>query len=178
MSAVSYKPHYHVEDYLAWEGDWELWNGIPVAMSPAPNFFHQSLGMKLGAVLVNQLSASSCPHECVAVYESDWHVDSTTVVRPDLMVVCEKPDGQWITRRPELAVEILSPSTRRKDLTAKRDLYAANGVPFYLIVDPDDKSALLLSLGSDGVYRELPPEDPFEIHPGCVLQLEVAPLFV
>jgi len=134
--------------------------------------------MKLGAVLVNQLSASSCPDECVAVYESDWHVDSTTVVRPDLMVVCEKPDGQWITRRPELAVEILSPSTRRKDLTAKRDLYAANGVPFYLILDPDDKSALLLQLGSDGVYRELPPEGPFELHPACVLQFEVAPLFV
>ena len=178
MAAVSYKPNYCIEDYLLWEGDWELWDGIPVAMSPAPNFFHQSVGMRLGAGLVNQLSSSSCPDECIAVYESDWHVDANTVVRPDLMVVCEKPTGQWVERRPEFAAEILSPSTRKKDLVAKRELYAANGVPFYLILDPEDRSALLLSLDPDGTYRELPPEDPFEIHPGCVLQLEVAPLFV
>jgi Uma2 family endonuclease len=178
MAVVSYKPNYCIEEYLLWEGDWELWDGIPVAMSPAPNFFHQSVGMRLGAVLVNQLSSSSCPDACIAVYESDWHVDANTVVCPDLMVVCEKPTGQWVERRPELAAEILSPSTRKKDLVAKRELYAANGVPFYLILDPEDRSALLLSLDPDGTYRELPPEDPFEIHPGCVLQLEVAPLFV
>ncbi|HQZ27054.1 MAG TPA: Uma2 family endonuclease [Verrucomicrobiales bacterium] len=177
MSAVSYKPYYCIEDYLLWEGEWELWDGIPISMSPAPNFFHQSVGMKLGAVLVNQLSSSPCPNECVAVYESDWHVDATTVVRPDLMVVCEKPSGQWVERRPEFVAEILSPSTRQKDLTAKRELYAANGVPFYLILDPDDKSALLLTLKSDGSYGELAPEEPFELHPGCRLQLEVAPLF-
>ena len=63
MAAVSYKPNYCIEDYLLWEGDWELWDGIPVAMSPAPNFFHQSVGMRLGAFLVNQLSSSSCSGE-------------------------------------------------------------------------------------------------------------------
>ncbi|MEQ1838883.1 MAG: Uma2 family endonuclease, partial [Verrucomicrobiales bacterium] len=124
MPAVSYTPHYHIEDYLQWEGDWELWDGIPVSMSPAPNFFHQIVGTRLAAQMVGLLGKSACPAECVAVYKSDWHVDSTTVVRPDLMVVCEKPQGQWITNRPELAVEILSPSTRHKDLTAKRNLYA------------------------------------------------------
>ncbi len=177
MSAVSYKPHYCIEDYLLWEGDWELWGGIPVAKSPAPNFYHQSAGSRLLAQLIRQLASEGCPDDCEAVYESDWHVDATTVVRPDLMVVCEKPSGQWITKRPELAVEILSPSTRQKDVTAKRELYAANGVPFYLILDPEDKSALLLSLTGDGSYGELPPEEPFELHPGCRLKLEVAPIF-
>lgn len=61
---------------------------------------------------------------------------------------------------------------------AKRELYAANGVPFYLILDTEDKSALLLSLDSDGTYREIPPEAPFELHPGGLIQLSVAPLFV
>ncbi len=178
MAVVSYQPHYTIEDYLHWKGDWELWDGIPVSMSPSPGFFHQTIAGELFSQVKSQLLKNSCPEDCRAVLELDWHVDSNTVVRPDLMVVCEKPDGQWVTRRPELAVEILSPSSRRKDLTAKRDLYAANGVPFYLILDPDDKSALLLQLGSDGVYRELPPEGPFELHPACVLQFEVAPLFV
>ena len=94
------------------------------------------------------------------------------------MVICEKPTGQWIEKRPELAVEILSPSTRQKDLVAKRELYAANGVPYYLILDPEDKSALLLSLGGDGAYREIPPEEPFELHPGYRLEFRIAPLFV
>jgi Uma2 family endonuclease len=178
MAAVSFKPNYCIEDYLLWEGDWELWDGIPVAMSPAPNFFHQAVAGNLFFQLKKALHSEPCSDACVAVYESDWHVDGNTVVRPDLMVACETPTGQWLERRPEFAAEILSPSTRKKDLIAKRELYAANGVPFYLILDPEDRSALLLSLDPDGSYRELPPEDPFEIHPGCVLQLDVAPLFV
>jgi Uma2 family endonuclease len=178
MSAVSYKPNYRIEDYLLWEGDWELWDGIPVAMSPAPNFFHQAIAGNLFYQLKKALHNEPCPDECVAVYESDWHVDATTIVRPDLMVVCEKPSGQWLEKPPEFAAEILSPSTRQKDLVAKRELYAANGVPFYLILDPEDRSALLLSLDPDGIYRELAPEEAFEIHPGCVLQLDVAALFV
>ncbi|MBP6600216.1 MAG: Uma2 family endonuclease [Verrucomicrobiales bacterium] len=177
MSAVSYKPHYRIEDYLLWGGDWELWDGIPVSMSPSPNFFHQSVGSRLLAQLIRQLASEGCPDDCEALYEIDWHADRNTVVRPDLVIICEKPEGQWITRRPEFVAEILSPSTRQKDLTAKRELYAANGVPFYLILDPDDKSALLLTLKSDGSYGELAPEEPFELHPGCRLQLEVAPLF-
>ena len=177
MAVVSYRPSYVIEDYLLWEGDWELWDGIPVSMSPSPGFFHQATGTRLTAKLVNLLDQSSCPADCAAIYEIDWHVDDATVVRPDLMIICEKPSGQWIEKRPELTVEILSPSTRQKDLVAKRELYAANGVPFYLILDPEDKSALLLSLDDDGTYREIPPEAPFELHPGCRLQLEVAPFF-
>jgi len=142
MAAVSFKPNYCIEDYLLWEGDWELWDGIPVAMSPAPSFFHQAVAGNLFFQLKKALHSEPCSDACVAVYESDWHVDANTVVRPDLMVVCEKPSASWLEKRPE------------------------------------DRSALLLSLDPDGTYRELPPEDPFEIHPGCVLQLEVAPLFV
>ncbi|MCB1230736.1 MAG: Uma2 family endonuclease [Verrucomicrobiae bacterium] len=177
MAIVSYRPHYTVEDYLGWEGDWELWDGIPVAMSPAPNFFHQTIGSRLVAALVNQLGQSNCPASCQAAYESDWHVDATTVVRPDVLITCEAPEGNWLTKRPEFIAEILSPSTREKDLVAKRELYAANGVPYYLILDPENRSALMLSLDDEGTYREQSPEEAFEIHPGCELRLQVAPLF-
>lgn len=178
MAAVSYMPNYCIEDYLLWEGDWELWDGIPVAMSPCPGFFHQTIAGELFSQIKTLLENGPCPADCRAVLDLDWHVDANTVVRPDLMIICEKPTGQWVERCPEFAADILSPSTRQKDLIAKRELYAANGVPFYLILDPEDRSALLLSLDSDGTYRKLPPEDPFEIHSGCVLQLDVAPLFV
>ncbi|NLT69969.1 MAG: Uma2 family endonuclease [Verrucomicrobiaceae bacterium] len=178
MAVISYRPRYTVEDYLRWEGDWELWDGIPVAMSPSPGFFHQTIAGELFFQIKTVLESGSCPAGCRAVLDLDWQVDTTTVVRPDLMVICEKPAGERLEKRPELAAEILSSSTRQKDLIAKRELYAANGVPFYLILDSEDKSALLLSLGGDGTYRESLVEDPFEIHPGCVLRLEIAPLFV
>lgn len=177
MATASYRPHYSVEDYLVWEGDWELWDGIPVAMSPAPNFFHQSVGTRLVAMLVNQLGQSECPGNCTAVYESDWHVDTSTVVRPDVLITCTPPEGAWLTERPEFIAEILSPSTREKDLVAKRDLYASAGVPFYLVLDPENRSALLLKLDEEGTYREIPPQESIEIHPGCRIQFDVAPLF-
>lgn len=48
----------------------------------------------------------------------------------------------------------------------------------YSGVDPDDRSLLLLRMDKEGNDHELPPESPFEIHPGGSLQLEIAPLFV
>lgn len=177
MPAVAYKPKYKIEDYLGWEGEWELWDGIAVSMSPSPDFFHQSVGSNLLSQIFSQLSIESCPAECAAIYECDWHVNDLTVVRPDVMIVCEKPEGRWVEKRPEFVAEILSPSTRHKDLTAKRELYAVNRVPFYLVVDPEEKSATLLKLDEEGTYRDLPPEEAFELHPGCSLKLSVAPLF-
>ena len=177
MPAVSYRPRYQVEDYLGWEGDWELWDGVPVSMSPSPDFFHQSIGGNLYSQLRNQLAREECPADCSALYEIDWHIDRNTVVRPDLVLVCERPEGRWIEKRPEFVAEILSPSTRQKDLVAKRELYAANGVPFYLIVDPDERGATLLRL-EGGSYAEESADSPFELHPGCELRLDLPALFV
>ena len=46
-SAPRYLPHYSVADYLSWEGDWELWNGTAVAMSPSPLGPHERAAAKL-----------------------------------------------------------------------------------------------------------------------------------
>jgi hypothetical protein len=39
-------PHYTYTDYKSWEGDWELIQGIPYAMSPAPNWKHHRFGSR------------------------------------------------------------------------------------------------------------------------------------
>lgn len=176
-SAVTYIPRYTSADYLNWEGEWELWDGIPVAMSPSPNFHHQSIGGKLFVQLSNQLAADDCEGKCEALYELDWHVTESTIVRPDLMVICGKPEGQWVEANPEMIVEILSPSTREKDLVSKRELYAANGVAFYLIVDPENKSVVLLKLDEEGTYREVGTDQPFSIHSNCSLRISPEELF-
>lgn len=51
-----------------------------------------------------------------------------------------------------LAVEILSPSTRRKDLLLKRSRYEEAGIPSYWVIDPDPPSLIAFEL-VDGHYR-------------------------
>ena len=41
------KVHYTYDDYKLWEGNWELMDGIAVAMSPAPMRIHQSLASEI-----------------------------------------------------------------------------------------------------------------------------------
>lgn len=43
----AYLPHYTYDDYARWEGDWELIEGVPFAMSPAPSIRHQSLSVSI-----------------------------------------------------------------------------------------------------------------------------------
>ena len=60
-----------------------------------------------------------------------------TVVVPDLIVARSGDFTEKdLPRAPLLAVEILSPSTRRLELTLKRDLYAEAGTAAYWVLDP------------------------------------------
>jgi len=64
------------------------------------------------------------------------------VVQPDVMVIC---DPERVNKKgryegvPSLVVEVLSPSTRRKDMLKKLDLYLQTGIKEYWLVDPDVK---------------------------------------
>ncbi len=52
-AAKKYLPHYTIDDYQLWAGDWELWNGIAVAMTPSPFGRHQALASRLLVALQN-----------------------------------------------------------------------------------------------------------------------------
>ena len=60
------------------------------------------------------------------------------VVQPDLIVVCDpaKVDGKGLKGSPDLAIEILSKSTAKKDKTVKKQLYEKAKVKEFWIVDP------------------------------------------
>ena len=49
-----------------------------------------------------------------------------------------------------LVVEVLSPSTRRHDLIAKRHDYAMAGIPQYWILDQDEETLTVLRLDETG----------------------------
>lgn len=133
-AAQQFRPHYTVNDYQGWEGDWELWNGIAVSMSPSPFGNHQMVLVNLVAELRTALRAIDC--NATVLCEIDWIISRDTVVRPDALVVCGSVPEGHVETIPTLVAEILSPSTAERDRTHKRDLYDNAGVETYLILDP------------------------------------------
>jgi len=148
MSTASrYVPNYTVEDYQHWEGDWQLIEGVAVAMSPSPFGRHERIVMEIAASFKNQLDQQNC--DCRVYAGLDWIVSNNTVVRPDVMVVCGEQPERHLETPPEIAVEILSTSTRELDLVAKRRIYREHGVPIYIIVDPDKMQVEIIRLDTE-----------------------------
>ena len=148
--ALRYLPHYTIEDYKRWEGDWELINGIAYAMSPSPTKKHQRLSLSLARLFSDALE-DACPN-CEIIQELDWRVEENTVVRPDLMLICGEEDDDFVTSPPHLVIEILSPSTALKDKGLKHELYQEQGVKYYLIADPKQEVLQVYEL-IEGAYQ-------------------------
>ncbi len=128
----AYLPHYTLEDWRRWAGDWELIEGVPYAMAPSPTVTHQAVGSALVAQLFGQLGA--CPR-CQVVYETDWEVNEDTVLRPDCMVLCDQR-GERVHKPPRLMLEIVSASTAARDEHLKFGIAEREGVPYFVLVYP------------------------------------------
>lgn len=152
MEARKYIPHYTASDYEQWQGDWELWHGAAVAMSPSPSVRHQTVAANLASLLHQQLAGQEVCH-CKIAHELDWRIADDLIVRPDIVVYCEPAEGAYLIDPPALIVEVLSPSTRDKDRHAKRELYGEQGVKHYVMVEPEDGQVEVLTLAG-GAYRE------------------------
>ena len=173
-TAPRYLPRYTADDYAAWEGDWELLYGLAVAMTPSPFGGHAEKLSRLAATLWNAIDAAGC--QATVLAEIDWIVAHDTVVRPDLSVVCGSAPPKHLDRPPALVVEILSDATRHRDLTIKRDLYATQGVHWYLIIDPDHDDSALLQLTASGRYESLSMRGPCTVAlcPHCLISLDLS----
>jgi hypothetical protein len=57
-SAARYSPNYTIKDYRQWQGDWELWRGIAVAMTPSPFGKHGGLLVRICTALTNAIDLS------------------------------------------------------------------------------------------------------------------------
>ncbi|MCD5313471.1 Uma2 family endonuclease [Kineosporia babensis] len=135
------------------EGDglqYELLDGI-LFVSPAPVKVHQRAVVRMLGLLTEACPAAEAE---VFVAPFDWQPDPRTSLQPDVLVVRdEDTDDRRATGPLVLAVEVLSPTTRRKDLLLKRDKYQEAGVESYWVVDPYEPSVLVLEL-REGVYYE------------------------
>jgi Uma2 family endonuclease len=128
---------------------YELVDGV-LLVSPSPRWEHQRGASRLDAVIVN-----ACPDDFDVLQPIDVRRGDRTSVQPDLSVVRAEtlvPDERFAAV-PDLAIEILSPSSVGIDKLLKRDVYARLGVPGYWIVDLDEPSVTVLVL-RDGTYQE------------------------
>ncbi|WP_182868913.1 Uma2 family endonuclease [Rhodopirellula sp. JC639] len=172
-SAPRYRPAYTVEDYARWEGEWELWEGLPVSMSPSPFGRHSQLLVRIATQLELAVELSGC-HAAVLA-EIDWIISNETVVRPDVSVVCGDVPVRHVEKPPALVVEVLSDATRSRDVGEKKGLYRDEGVRWYLVIDPEANSLSAWSLDADGSYLSVPATESLavDICSDCRLSLDV-----
>ncbi len=135
--------NYTYDDYKLWEGNWELIEGVPMAMSPAPIVKHQRLASFIITEFNNQLE--DCPM-CDVLGEVDYKVSEDTVLRPDIVLTCNETNETHLVKAPEIVVEIISKSTAKRDEVYKFDIYEAEKVKYYIIVYPDDLRAKVFKL--------------------------------
>ena len=158
MVTTRTRPWPTYEDYLNIPGDdlYELINGEFILVS-APNTPHQSASMgfilSLGNFVV-QGNLGSVFHAPTEVILTD--PEGINIVQPDIIFVSKERE-HIITRpniqgAPDLLIEILSPSTGRRDRTIKLDLYARHGVSEYWLADPDAQTVSVMLL-KDGEYE-------------------------
>ena len=73
------------------------------------------------------------------------------MVQPDVLVVCDRSKLKYgrLYGTPDFVVEVLSPSTRKKDMYTKLSKYANADVREYWIVDPETKRILVYNFEGD-----------------------------
>ena len=146
-----YLPHYRYDDYIQWEGNWELINGIAYAMSPSPIFTHQALS----SLFIQSIGESlkNCK-ECMIVSEMDYKLADDTIVRPDIALVCGQSKGAYIKKAPELIVKIVSQSSVTRDEKLKFSLYQTEKVKYYILLYSEDLKAKIYEL-QDNRYEKI-----------------------
>jgi len=161
--ALDLNKRYTYADYLTWMDDVrrELIEGF-IKMLPAPRRVHAKVSRKISWYLEEIIVKKKCNCE---VYYAPFDVrlpkngetDNDkiyTVVQPDICVVCDlsKLDDDGCIGAPDMIVEILSPSTGKKDMTEKFTLYEKSGVKEYWMVFPKDEAIQVFLLQNDGKY--------------------------
>jgi Uma2 family endonuclease len=151
MSALDYLPHYTYEDLKIWEDNWEIIDGIAYAMSPSATISHQTIAFEIAFNL--RSSIGDC-ERCLVIGEEDYVINDDTIVRPDVVLICNEPSTQYITKAPEIVVEVISKSTIKKDEGLKFELYEFQKVKYYVIAYPDELIAKVYKLKNHAYILE------------------------
>ena len=136
----------------------ELING-EIYLLPSPNIGHQEILGRLYLLFNEYFNGKKCR---VFLAPFDVHLkkkDMKTpdVVQPDLLVACDlennvTEEGRYMGT-PDLVVEILSDSTRNKDMIDKLNSYMLSRVKEYWVVDPKQETIIIYSFENNEIGR-------------------------
>jgi Uma2 family endonuclease len=114
----------------------------------SPSFQHQVMVGEICGQLRDHFGGKSCqvltaPLDIRLYGWATKFSEDPNVVQPDVVVICDlenvTDEGKY-EGSPTLIVEVLSPSTRGKDLITKLELYRRSGIREYWIVDPKERT--------------------------------------
>lgn len=191
ISQLDFNKQYTYADYLTWQFSErvELIKGWLYKMTPVPRTRHQRISSEIEFLLMGFIKKKK--KQCQVFYapfdvrlvknkgDDDQGID--TVVQPDICIICDgaKLDARGCKGAPDMIIEILSPSTSKKDYNEKYFLYEENEVKEYWIVNPDANSIEVFCLEkgkyqSKGIYSEFDGHEEIGVHifPGLKLSLK------
>ena len=127
------------DDYAALPDDGNRYEVIEgeLVMAPAPRVDHQRCSLNLILIVGPHVKAHNLGEVLAA--PCDVVLDKRNVLQPDLIFI-SNARAEVITEKnlqgaPDLAVEILSPSSLRRDRIQKMRIYARHGVPHLWLID-------------------------------------------
>lgn len=150
LSQLDMKGSYTYSAYLTWQFEErvELIKG-KIFIMPTPFTRHQIVLGNIFAEISSYLKRQKCevflaPFDVkLPRYDANGELmsDTYTVVQPDICIICDphKIDERGCNGVPDMIVEVLSPSTAKKDLNEKFNLYEEVGVQEYWVVFPESK---------------------------------------
>ncbi|MBY0493793.1 MAG: Uma2 family endonuclease [Cyanobacteria bacterium] len=153
------RPHKKITaaEFLTWPDDGrhqELIGGVHY-VTPSPKFSHQEIVGRLYVAIANFLTTRRHLGRIILA-RFDVVLSDYDVVEPDLLFLAG--DQQSILTEanvqgaPALVVEVLSPSTRRRDEGLKRKLFDEKGVREYWLVDPKHERVSVCRRAADGSF--------------------------
>lgn len=144
---------YTIDDYYALPEDQrvELIDGYFYDMA-APTFLHQMIGGEVHRQIANFIMerGGSCM-PLISPIDIQLDCDERTMVQPDVAILChdDKVKKWGVYGAPDFVLEVISPSTRRKDYTKKLSKYMEAGVREYWILDPYQQKLIVYFFESE-----------------------------
>lgn len=157
--AYSVKECYTLEDYYALPEDQrvELIDGRFYYMS-APSNRHQAVaGFLFSQFLEHVRKHKGSCYPFIAPNDVQLDCDDRTMVQPDVGIICDRSKyiKSHIYGAPDLVVEVLSPSTRKKDLYLKLHKYCSADVREYWLIDTDKKIVVQYDLEGEDLFPRI-----------------------
>ena len=126
-------------------------------MSPSPNVNHSLITSRIASIIGTYAYVHMKGY---VLPEVDVHFPDGNLFKPDLTVISFANREIMMNRRniiqgvPDMTVEIFSRSTRKRDVTIKKNIYERNGVKEYWTIDPFSKTVEVFILQEDGKFDD------------------------